>query len=232
MPQFPTLLFGLLGGILPALLWLWFWLREDEHPEPRKLITYAFIGGMLSIPLVIPLQLYVRETMTDETIVTILLAFLEEALKFVMVLLVVLLRKDDDEPVDPMIYLITSALGFAALENVLYIITPLHNGDFLYGLMTGNLRFIGATLLHIVSSSAIGIALGLTFYRSWVTRVLAALFGLGIATGLHSAFNLFIIATEGKQIFTVFYGVWLGVVLLAFFFEKVKNVKPNHVQFK
>ncbi len=232
MLQFPTLLFGLLGGILPALLWLWFWLREDEHPEPRKLITYAFIGGMIAVPLVVPLQFFVKQHFQDQTVVTILLAFLEEALKFALAMATTIFRKTDDEPVDAMIYLLTTALGFAALENVLYIIAPLYNGDFLYGFMTGNLRFIGATLLHVVCSCSIGVTLGISFYRKTLPKITYAIIGLWIATALHSAFNLFIINSEGKQIFTAFYGVWLGVVLLAFFFEKVKNVKPPHVQFK
>ena len=35
------------GGILPALVWLWFWLRQDsEKPEPRGLIALSFAAGM------------------------------------------------------------------------------------------------------------------------------------------------------------------------------------------
>ena len=30
-----TLLYALLGGILPAVLWLWFWLKEDSKNRNR-----------------------------------------------------------------------------------------------------------------------------------------------------------------------------------------------------
>ena len=34
-----------LAGLIPALFWLWFWLREDKaHPEPRALIATSFIA--------------------------------------------------------------------------------------------------------------------------------------------------------------------------------------------
>ena len=52
-----ALLFALFGGILPALLWLIFWLREDRlHPEPRRFILYVFLTGMLVVPFVLPLE--------------------------------------------------------------------------------------------------------------------------------------------------------------------------------
>ena len=52
-----TLLLALLGGILPALLWLWYWLKEDAaRPEPRGLIMLAFVAGMITVPLVVPLE--------------------------------------------------------------------------------------------------------------------------------------------------------------------------------
>jgi len=48
------------GGILPALAWLWFWRREDsKNPEPRRLIALAFLVGMLTVALVIPVEKFV-----------------------------------------------------------------------------------------------------------------------------------------------------------------------------
>jgi len=68
------------------------------------------------------------------------------------------------KPIDWPIFLITVALGFAAFENVLFLIKPLSLDQATVGLMTGQLRFLGSTLLHTVSSGMIGIALGLSFY--------------------------------------------------------------------
>ena len=46
------LAYAAIGGMLPALFWLWFWLQEDKlHPEPRSRIMLAFLGGMVGFIL-------------------------------------------------------------------------------------------------------------------------------------------------------------------------------------
>jgi RsiW-degrading membrane proteinase PrsW (M82 family) len=45
-----TLAYALLGGILPAIVWLTFWLRQDnKKPEPKIMILIAFIGGVIAV---------------------------------------------------------------------------------------------------------------------------------------------------------------------------------------
>ena len=57
MGEFEPIIAAAAGGILPALAWLWFWLREDsDHPEPRRLIALAFLAGMVAVAVVIPLE--------------------------------------------------------------------------------------------------------------------------------------------------------------------------------
>ena len=46
-----TLFFAIAGGFIPSLLWLWFWLKEDSHPEPRVNLIYTFIAGMVAVPI-------------------------------------------------------------------------------------------------------------------------------------------------------------------------------------
>ena len=36
-------------GFAPPLLWLWFWLKEDKRPEPRKEIMIVFLAGMAMV---------------------------------------------------------------------------------------------------------------------------------------------------------------------------------------
>jgi len=58
-------LYALLGGILPAILWLWFWLKEDaKKPEPRGLITLSFVAGMLGVFIVFPIEKFAYDTLT------------------------------------------------------------------------------------------------------------------------------------------------------------------------
>ena len=219
----------MLAGVLPALLWLWFWLKEAEHPEPRKLIIYSFLGGMIAVPLVVPFELWVKNVFpgsTQEAVITVLIlwAAIEECFKFGAAYWTGISRKEDRSPIDPVIYMITAALGFAAIENFLFILTPLDHGQIVSGIYTGGLRFIGATLLHVISSASVGISYGLAFYKNKWKKVLHVIIGLVIAIALHSTFNYFIMSADGSQTFIVFYGVWLAVIGLALFLEKLKFV--------
>ncbi len=224
-----TLMWAVAGGILPALFWLWFWLKEDEHPEPHKLIAYAFLGGMAVVPIAGFLQVYLRDHhILQEGTVIFWLAFagIEEILKLIAALCTTLFRKEDDEPLDPGIYLLATALGFASLENVLFVIDPIHNGNITLSILTGNVRFIGATLLHLLTSVTIGVLIGLVFYKSWFRKSLNAIIGLLIATLLHGVFNLLIIENNPYTTLSAFFSVWIAIMILALFFEKLKNTKP------
>ena len=57
-------LIAFLAGLIPALFWLWFWLREDNcTPEPKSLIASAFIAGMLIVAVVLPLQKFAMSSL-------------------------------------------------------------------------------------------------------------------------------------------------------------------------
>lgn len=215
-------LVSFLGGFIPALFWLWFWLREDKaRPEPRSLIASAFIAGMAIVAVVLPLQKYALGQFTDATLVFTWVV-IEEVLKYSAALIVVLWHKTVDEPIDVIIYMITIALGFSALENALFIWSPFMDGHYLESILTGHFRFLGATLLHVLASGTVGAAMALAFYKSKFSRILWSTLGLCVAIVLHTLFNFFIMDANGETILTVFLFVWMGVIVLFLVFEKVK----------
>jgi len=221
----PTL-FGILGGVLPALLWLWFWLREDsKHPEPRHLIALAFFAGMLTVAIVIPIQKGVAPFIASTTLTFVAWSFIEEITKFFMAWLTVLRRRDADEPIDMVIYMVVVALGFAAAENALFLLSPLAGHGFIETFLTGNLRFIGATLLHVLSSAAIGLVLASVFYKPRRIKRIAAFFGVILAGLLHSTFNFLILNTPSEHLFRTFALVWVGVVGVLALLEMVKRMR-------
>jgi RsiW-degrading membrane proteinase PrsW (M82 family) len=216
------------SGLIPALFWLWFWLREDKaHPEPKLLIATSFIAGMLVVPLVFPVQQFAVERFVGTNLVVVWV-IIEEVFKYCAALIVVLWNKAVDEPIDTIIYMITIALGFSALENALFIFNPLSDGDYLNSFLTGNFRFLGATLLHVLSSATVGISMALVFYRKSVIKVLFATLGLFIAIVLHALFNLFIMEASGGTVLSIFMFVWMGIVVLFLIFEKVKLLEKTH----
>jgi len=225
--EFANFSIALLGGILPALFWLWFWLREDsQRPEPTGLIIRTFIAGMAVVPLVLPLQKLALGLFTGATLI-FAWVIIEETLKYALALIVILWHKAVDEPIDYIVYMITLALGFAALENALFIWNPLVAGDLSGSIITGNFRFLGATLIHVLASGAIGVFLAFAFYRSDTIKIIAGTFGLFVAVVLHALFNLFIMDANGETILSIFLVVWLLVIGLFMVFEKVKRIKPR-----
>jgi RsiW-degrading membrane proteinase PrsW (M82 family) len=228
--------FAISGGILPAIIWLTFWLQEDKaHPEPKKLIIQTFILGMVSACFAIVIQKTTNVLILGG--VSIQVAFFtnyipavvalvigassEEVVKYLGAYFGGLRNRENNEPIDPIIYMITAALGFAALENTLYLIHPIFQGDMTTALITGNLRFIGATLLHIASSAIIGIFIALSYYKTSYLKSRYLLTGFILSAALHSIFNSFIIRS-GTFTLAAFATVWISIVLVILMFERVK----------
>ncbi len=228
MNNLQPIIYALLGGVLPALVWLAFWLREDKKsPEPKKVIALTFFFGILSVLMVLPLQKMVDERIPGMALPAIILfVVIEEFFKCFVAWAGALRTKDTDEPIDPMIYLITAALGFSALENALFIFGWLSDGNVAasVSIIGGNLRFIGASLLHVVSSAFVGLALGLSFYKPRTMQWIYALFALVVATIFHSVFNFLIINFPANGTTMAFGLVWAGVILILLAFEKVKTI--------
>lgn len=254
-----SLAYALAGGMLPALIWLLFWLREDIHPEPKRLIVKAFFAGAMAIPAALvaeaviycgsaalflfsseapfcgtslPPLLGIGSSTVIVSFITIIgFAAAEEYAKYRGTKKFFIRGSDFDEPVDAMIYLIVVALGFAAFENVLFLI-PAFGSSFSEGLMVGNLRFLGATLLHAISSGAVGYAIALSFYRPEKRKQFVAA-GLVAATALHAIFNAIILHTSGSDgsgILPAVSILALTGMVLVFAFDRAKKIAPTYAK--
>ena len=231
------ILIAALGGMIPSVIWLWFWLKEDkDSPEPNGLIALSFIGGMAIVYFVLPFQKLIASSITqimsvvdiitlgisalppsELTVRTIFWAFVEESAKYIVVFFIAFRSKFFDEPLDAVIYLITVALGFAAMENSLYIFKDIADGSNSV-LLNGNMRFLGATIVHTVSSAVLGVAIALSFYMSWYIRGIMAFVGIATATLLHTHFNLSIMGSTGTfsalLVFSQFWGAVIAIIIL------------------
>ena len=214
-----------LGGIIPALLWLWFWIKEEEKkPEPKKILTITFIVGMAAVILVLPIQKFIQGNINSHELQLVLWATSEEIIKYLAVIVILYRTNYIDDAIDWPIYLITAALGFAALENALFLIKPLSMGENTVGLLTGQLRFLGSTLLHTVSSGILGVALGISMHMKGFKRKWYILAGLLLAIALHSVFNFFIIKSSGNDFLKVFGFLWVVTIIVMLLFEKVRRM--------
>ncbi len=226
-------------GFIPPVLWLGFWAREDPHPEPRKEIMIVFLAGMIIVVLAIFLENYLFRTnrlLRDflaynggvfQAINLLGFAFIEEICKTLAAIFTALRSKYFDEPVDAMIYMVAAAMGFAAMENVLFIADSLQY-SINQTILVSAFRFINAILLH--ASTAILIGAGFSFSYFHHERRLKEL-GLAIifSTLLHAAYNFFIINSsdkiagiQGQIIATLL--VLLGAIAGLLLFERARRI--------
>ncbi len=223
----PTILFlALLGGILPSIFWLWFWLKEDDlHPEPRGLLILAFLAGMLATACAYPIEKFIASNVAGTNLFLLFLwGIAEETLKFLAIYIVALRTRYFDEPIDAVIYFVTIALGFAALENTMFLINPIGDGDVAATILLGNFRFIGATLLHVAASGLIGVVIAFAFYSSKMMRRWLAFLALLLAITLHTLFNFSIIVSEGAYLYEIFITLWIFILGILFLCEKIKGM--------
>ncbi len=216
-------------GVIPTLAWLWFWLKEDDkRPEPTSNLLIVFVVGAISVLPTLYLQRFANNVLPLGLFLVLVWASIEEAFKYLSAYFAGLRRKAYDEPIDTMVYLATAALGFATFENILFLIKSFAiGGDVSLGILTASMRFIGATLLHVLSSSVLGGIIALAFCKDKNTRILYTVLGLVVASVLHTLFNFFIISgtVNGEgNVLPVFAVTWVGVVVLLLFFEKVKSI--------
>ena len=220
---FATLSYAFFGGLLPSLVWLYFLLREDaRHPEPRSLIMFTFIAGMAAVPIALPLEQFAQAHIANSLPVFISWALIEETLKYLMVAILILWRSAVDEAPDYVIYMITVALGFAAAENMLFLIAPIMDGNVASSFFTGSVRFLGSSLLHVLASAAIGFALAFSTKSRPLVRMTAAWTGLILAVALHTAFNALIMNQGTSTTLTAFFLVWMSAVIFFAAFEVLK----------
>ncbi len=183
-------------GLLPSLLWLFYYLKQDLHPEPKGLIAKTFMMGILFAPVVALLQwlfVYLASavygvTYKPDASFFLWAAAVEEVVKLMAVRIAIMKNSEFDEPTDAMIYMVTAALGFAAIENILVLFNVIPNG---YGYSMGvlALRFIGATFLHALAAAITGYFLAISwFFKRHALKLI--LVGLTLATSVHFLFNM------------------------------------------
>ncbi len=220
-----TFIFALVSGTLPSVIWLWYWIKEDDIKKPPLgLVALTFITGMLAVILVVPLEKFMEAHFHNQPTLIVAWAVCEEALKLGAFGVIAWASKYCEEPIDYPVYCMTAALGFAALENTMYLIKPIGMQDTTVTLLTTNLRFLGSTLLHSITTGFVGLMMGLAFFQTASIRFFSLVVGFALAVGLHSVFNFFIMKNNGENFLQVFAVLWVVSIISILVFEKVRRM--------
>lgn len=183
-------------GFAPGFFWLWFIYRKDKYaPEPLKLIATVFVLGIISAPVAGFLEglapklfpiVAVWDKSSDPThqlyYYTFVVGLVEEFCKLLPVWLYVYRKAEFNEVIDGVIYSSAAALGFASIENVLYITG--HGATVMMG------RAILSTLGHLLFASFWGLGFGLAKFNPKHSKYIV-LVGFIIAVIAHGIYDVF-----------------------------------------
>jgi RsiW-degrading membrane proteinase PrsW (M82 family) len=181
----------------PALLLLRYYYRQDRaRPEPKGLVFRVFLAGVLVTLFAIPLELLVGSfegffspypLLYAAFRAFVVAALVEEFLKRGVVLVVAFRHPSFDETVDGVVYAVVASLGFACLENIMYVM----GGT----LATALVRAVTAVPLHATASGMMGYFIGQArFARSPVQQRALLRRGLTVAVLIHGLYNFLLFA--------------------------------------
>lgn len=195
-------LFYIISALSPSIIWLLFYLIKDQHPEPKNRIIKVFFWGVIAaviagileskiieiIGVFFPLLVISNSLWFLLLKYFILVALIEELAKYLSVRRFVLHNAVVDEPLDVMLYIIVSALGFATLENFLLLFNLSDLYKIVEILEFSAERFIGAIFLHTLASGVLGFFWALSLYGQKNKKLLFSC-GVFIAIFMHGLYN-------------------------------------------
>ncbi len=210
----------LLITILPSLVILVYFIYSDKFKEPKNLIIKVFLLGVL---ICFPAgylnyfsDILIPQTELGERLSSSFLgpAIWEELLKFSILYLFIVKKKEFNEPMDGIVYGVAASLGFATYENYYYVYS--------YAVELGvsseavaYLRAFSAVPMHGLNGCIMGFYFG-QFAFTGERKYLG--FSLLMPFIFHGAYNYFI---GGAPLI----GYSIVIVMLIFSFLLHKNLK-------
>ena len=207
--------------ILPSLLILWFFIKSDKFPEPASAIIKIFIWGVvISIPVFV-INTYILFKIPEKHIAVFPSAFVEEGFKFLVFYFIILKLKDFDEPMDALVYGVTTSLGFATLENIYYV----YFSEFaeIYGSTTlASIRAITSIPAH----ASFGFLMGYFVLKHHFAKSKNnIIFALIVPSLVHYLYNFVVLNGE---LFILIIFVLLLIIILSIILNRVKKKQSEN----
>jgi protease PrsW len=216
-------------ALAPIIAIMWFVYFKDKYDrEPIKHILISFILGCFSVIPAIILEYSLGAVYPENTLnvlttaiwAFIIVALSEEFSKYIMLHWYAFRQKEFDEPFDGIVYGVMVSLGFAAVENIFYVMDG--------GISVGLLRMLTAVPAH----ASFGVIMGYYFGLAWQHKDQAwkyKLRGLLSATALHGAYDFFLMQTYYPAFALIsFIGLFIAIKLSFKAIKAHQNRSPFH----
>lgn len=212
---------GTLTSLGISVMWA-VYLRQLDIYEPEKWhhLLLVFIGGCITTFLVFPISGWINaqgfvlngEIVNDFLYCTISIGMVEEFVKIIPFLVILRFKKIVNEPYDYLLYASISALGFAFIENTLYI----QKSSF----FAINGRALMSTVAHMTFSAVIGYSYLMASYRPPGKGLHYIVGGFLLASLMHGFYDFWLI----NPIVKPFNGLsYLFLVLTVHYWFTLKN---------
>jgi len=189
-------------AIAPGIaICIYIFLKDIYNKEPKRLLLASFLLGVLTI---IPpfffektLQPFFNNSLLHTGLFAFaVVAFSEEFSKFFVLRYYCYTRKNFDEPLDGIVYSVMISMGFATIENIIYV--------FNYGYSTAFVRMFLSVPAHATFAVVMGYFAGKAKFDSKNSfRLLVT--GLFWAVFFHGSFDFFLFL---QRLYIVFVSLW------------------------
>lgn len=184
---------GLLAlALAPGIfICVFIYFKDRYRREPIGLLLWAFVLGMLSTLPALVMQIAYHKLSLPESGTLAAVAFFsfcvvgfsEEISKFLMLRAFLFNRKAFDEPFDGIVYSVMVGMGFATLENVMYVMR--------HGYATGVMRMFLSVPAHGTFAVLMGYFTGLAKFNP-TKRSYYFLLAVLLPILFHGAFDFFL----------------------------------------
>ena len=220
---------GVLMAFFISLIWMVYLRKLDIFdPESWKNIFLVFLAGCITVWLVFPISDQLEhfgfflnaDPLNDFLYCVVGIGMVEELVKLIPLLIIVRFKKIVREPYDFLLYASVAALGFAFVENSLYILQS--------NFYSINGRALMASVAHMTFSSVIGYGVMISMYKRSNTSWLYGVGGFLLASLMHGFYDFWLINPTAK--------LYNGLSLLFFlltthFWFTMKNKTINASRF-
>ena len=214
-------------SVLPVILLLFYIYSKDKHKEPGKLLFKMFVFGIISfIPIIIFEELLslVFDVNNSKNLISLFIAVfitigvVEEFFKWLIVRVIGYNNREFDEVYDAIVYSVCASLGFAVIENLLYIVTK--------GFSTGLIRAFTAIPVHTCNGVIMGYYLGIAKkldINSDINYKKYLIFSLLMPIVAHTVYDFLLMSKDITLIFVWFVSYITFVIICLKVIKKVSN---------
>lgn len=200
----------LLLAMVPVFVIIFYvYIKDKYEKEPIRFLFYNFLLGaivsviittMLYIIIEIPLPLKNHDSVFEQFIKAFfVVGFSEEFSKYIIIRYYAQPHEEYNEPFDGIVYAVMVSMGFAATENIMYVLQG--------GMEVALIRAFTAVPAHATFAILMGYFMGKAKFSK--NRIVLNLTGLFLAVLFHGAYDFFLFIDFVP-------GIWMGAFISLF----------------